>query len=128
MGTWNTKIKIDTHALLESSIKNDLREIMYYTSFIQPNHTGMKQRFLVIVNILTDIEHKLYLDPNDMHDLKLLLIYKKPCIESRKTTYNKQIDYLDKIIAILLQMEKNISEEDCIYYNTIISIKEKFII
>ena len=73
------------------------------------------------------IENKLYLDPTDMHDLHILLVYRKPEIKSFYTAKNEAdlLDYWDRITNALIRIESNITENDYTYYNTFVGIREE---
>ena len=81
----------------------------------------------LINNILLDIENKLYLDPTDMHDLHMLIVYKKPEIKTFYIVLNEAewLDHWDRLINALIRIEKNITEDDYTYYNTFVSIREE---
>ena len=80
MGAWYTKININKKVFLDSSLQDDINDIIFCIGIIKGSKAYRKinKRIEIINNILLDIENKLYLDPTDMHDLHMLIVYKKP--------------------------------------------------
>ena len=79
MGAWYTKININKKVFLDSSLQDDINDIIFCIGIIKGSKAYRKinKRIEIINNILLDIENKLYLDPTDMHDHHMLIVYKK---------------------------------------------------
>tara|TARA_B100001248_G_C27399488_1_gene468841 strand:- start:8623 stop:9036 length:414 start_codon:yes stop_codon:yes gene_type:complete len=129
MGAWYTKININKKVFLDSSLKDDINDIIFCIGIIKGSKAYRKinKRIEIINNILLDIENKLYLDPTDMHDLHMLIVYKKPEIKTFYIVLKEAewLDHWDRIINALIRIEKNITEDDYTYYNTFVSIREE---
>ena len=129
MGAWYTKININKKVFLDSSLKDDINDIIFCIGIIKGSKAYRKinKRIEIINNILLDIENKLYLDPTDMHDLHMLIVYKKPEIKTFYIVLNEAewLDHWDRLINALIRIEKNITEDDYTYYNTFVSIREE---
>ena len=129
MGAWYTKININKKVFLDSSLQDDINDIIFCIGIIKGSKAYRKinKRIEIINNILLDIENKLYLDPTDMHDLHMLIVYKKPEIKTFYIVLNEAewLDHWDRIINALIRIEKNITENDYTYYNTFVSIREE---
>ena len=108
---------------------NDINDIIFCIGIIKGSKAYRKinKRIEIINNILLDIENKLYLDPTDMHDLHMLIVYKKPEIKTFYIVLNEAewLDHWDRLINALIRIEKNITEDDYTYYNTFVSIREE---
>ena len=129
MGAWYTKININKKVFLDSSLQDDINDIIFCIGIIKGSKAYRKinKRIEIINNILLDIENKLYLDPTDMHDLHMLILYKKPEIKTFYIVLNEAewLDHWDRLINALIRIEKNITEDDYTYYNTFVSIREE---
>lgn len=129
MGAWYTKININKKVFLDSSLQDDINDIIFCIGIIKGSKAYRKinKRIEIINNILLDIENKLYLDPTDMHDLHMLIVYKKPEIKTFYIVLNEAewLDHWDRLINALIRIEKNITEDDYTYYNTFVSIREE---
>ena len=129
MGAWYTKTNRYTKIFLESPLEDDINDIIFCIGIIKASnrYKSIEKRIEIINNILLEIENKLYLDPTDMHDLHILLVYRKPEIKSFYTAKNEAdlLDYWDRITNALIRIESNITENDYTYYNTFVGIREE---
>lgn len=132
MGAWYTKININKKVFLESPLDDDINDILFCVGIIKASkaYSHIQKRIDVIIDSLSEIENKIYLDPTDMHDLHVLLTYKKIEIKTFYIAQNEAewLDYWDRIINALIRIENNITENDYTYYNTFVSIREEIMI